>query len=127
MINGQVTKLGPRHAGKIVTIVIEDTHYRILHGEDELAVRPRKNTEPITRLYVKRHGHTEGPSRISWRQTVKEVLRPHTDVIVADVGCCRSISSRLACEERSCHIRHGFGSRGDCTARRRATSMCFPS
>ncbi|MDO0929544.1 hypothetical protein QQY24_30725 [Streptomyces sp. TG1A-8] len=50
MINGQFIELGPRHAGRIVTIVIEDTHYRILHGEDELAVRPRKNLGPITRL-----------------------------------------------------------------------------
>ncbi|MER5200756.1 helix-turn-helix domain-containing protein [Streptomyces sp. NPDC002884] len=56
MIHGQFIKLGPRHAGKIVTVVIEDTHYRILHGEDELAVRPRKNLEPITRLYVKGMG-----------------------------------------------------------------------
>ncbi|MEW1649115.1 hypothetical protein [Streptomyces sp. NPDC091219] len=56
MINGQFIKLGPRHAGKIVTVIIEDTHYRILHGEDELAVRPRKNLEPVTRLYVKGMG-----------------------------------------------------------------------
>ncbi|MFI7337208.1 IS481 family transposase [Streptomyces sp. NPDC050085] len=56
MINGQFIKLGPRHAGKIVTVVIEDTHFRILHGEDELAVRPRKNLKPITRLYVKGMG-----------------------------------------------------------------------
>ncbi|MFF3505502.1 hypothetical protein [Streptomyces sp. NPDC003247] len=38
-INGQFIKLGPRHAGKIVTVVIEDTDYRILRGEDELTVR----------------------------------------------------------------------------------------
>jgi hypothetical protein len=56
MINGQFIKLGPRHAGKIVTVVIEDTHYRILHGEDELAVRPRKKPGPITRLYVEGMG-----------------------------------------------------------------------
>ncbi|MFD8079109.1 hypothetical protein ACFV3E_41475 [Streptomyces sp. NPDC059718] len=56
MINGQFIKLDPRHAGKIVTVVIEDTHYRILHGEDELAVRPRKDPGPITRLYVKGMG-----------------------------------------------------------------------
>lgn len=58
-INGQFIKLGPRHAGKIVTVVIEDTHFRILHGEDELAVRPRKNPGPITRLYVKGMGTQE--------------------------------------------------------------------
>ncbi|MFD6742118.1 hypothetical protein ACFWD2_03950 [Streptomyces anthocyanicus] len=27
MINGQSIELGPRHAGKLVTVVIEDTHY----------------------------------------------------------------------------------------------------
>ncbi|MFJ5035211.1 hypothetical protein ACIQB5_45965 [Streptomyces sp. NPDC088560] len=53
MINGQFIELGPRHAGKIVTVVIEDTHHRILHGEAELAVRPRTGLGPITRLYVK--------------------------------------------------------------------------
>ncbi|MGW1108190.1 hypothetical protein [Streptomyces sp. NPDC002540] len=56
MINGQFFKLGPRHAGKIVTVVIEDTRYRILHGKDELAVRPGKNVGSITRLYVKGMG-----------------------------------------------------------------------
>ncbi|RBM18280.1 IS481 family transposase [Streptomyces sp. PT12] len=56
MVAGQFIKLGPRHVGKIVTVIIEDTHFRILHGEDELAVRPRKNPRPITRLYVKGTG-----------------------------------------------------------------------
>ncbi|MEV7130161.1 hypothetical protein [Streptomyces sp. NPDC093260] len=56
MINGQFIKLGPRHAGKIATVVIEDTHYRVLRGEDELAVRPCKNLGPITGLYVKGMG-----------------------------------------------------------------------
>jgi hypothetical protein len=45
-------KVGPRHADKFVTVIIEDTCYRILHGEEELAVRPRKDTSPITRLYI---------------------------------------------------------------------------
>jgi hypothetical protein len=40
-------------AGKLVTVIIEDTCYRILHGEEELAVKPRKDTSPITRLYVR--------------------------------------------------------------------------
>jgi transposase InsO family protein len=53
MVNKQPIKLGPRHAGKLVTIIIEDTCYRILHGEEELAVKPRKDTSPITRLYVR--------------------------------------------------------------------------
>ncbi|MGW2326469.1 IS481 family transposase [Streptomyces sp. NPDC001700] len=60
MVNGQFIKLGPRHAGKIVTVIIEDTHFRIFHGENELAVRPRKNPGPITRLYVKGMGTQKG-------------------------------------------------------------------
>ncbi len=52
MVNKQPMKLGPRHAGKLVTVIIEDTCYRVLHGEEELAVKPRKDTSPVTRLYV---------------------------------------------------------------------------
>ena len=53
MVNKQPMKLGPRHAGKLVTVIIEDTCYRVLHGEEEIAVKPRKDTSPITRLYVR--------------------------------------------------------------------------
>jgi hypothetical protein len=52
MVAGQNIKPGPRHRGKIVTVVIEDTHLRILHGEEEIAVRPRRNLKPITRVHV---------------------------------------------------------------------------
>ncbi|MEU5637117.1 hypothetical protein ACH47C_41000 [Streptomyces rishiriensis] len=65
MINGQFIKLGPRHAGKIVTVVIEDTHYRILHGEDELARPPPQEPRTDHQALRQRHGHPEGPSRIS--------------------------------------------------------------
>jgi transposase InsO family protein len=60
MVNGQFIKLGPRHAGKLVTVVIEDTHYLVLHGEEELAIRPRRDTTPITRLYVRGKGTQPG-------------------------------------------------------------------
>jgi hypothetical protein len=53
MVNKQPVKLGPRHAGKLVTVIIEDTHFRILHGEEELAIKPRRDTTPITRPYVR--------------------------------------------------------------------------
>lgn len=53
MVARQAIKLGPRHAGKLVTVVIEDTHFRILHGDEELAIKPRKDTTPLTRLYVR--------------------------------------------------------------------------
>lgn len=45
-------KLGPRYRGKVVTVVIEDTHLRVLHGDEEIAVRPRRDLTPITRLHV---------------------------------------------------------------------------
>jgi transposase InsO family protein len=53
MVAKQSIKLGPRNAGKLVTVVIEDTHFRILHGEELLAIKPRKDSTPITRLYVR--------------------------------------------------------------------------
>lgn len=53
MVAKQAIKLGPRHAGKLVTVVIEDTHFRILHGDEQLAIKPRKDTTPLTRLYVR--------------------------------------------------------------------------
>jgi hypothetical protein len=52
MVAKQSIKLGPRHAGKIVTVVVEDTHLRVLHGEEEIAVRPRRDLTPITRFHV---------------------------------------------------------------------------
>jgi hypothetical protein len=61
MVANQPIKLGPRHAGKLVTVVIEDTHLRILHGDEELAIKPRRNPAPITRLYVR--GKGTHPSR----------------------------------------------------------------
>jgi hypothetical protein len=52
MVAKQSLKLGPRHAGTIVTVVVEDTHLRVLHGEEEIAVRPRRSLAPITRFHV---------------------------------------------------------------------------
>jgi transposase InsO family protein len=60
MVNRQPIKLGPRHAGKLVTVIIEDSHFRILHGDEELAIKPRRDTTPITRLYVR--GKSTQPS-----------------------------------------------------------------
>jgi hypothetical protein len=59
MVNREPIKLGPRHAGKLVTVV-EDTCYRILHDGEELAIKPRRDTTPITRLYVR--GKNSQPS-----------------------------------------------------------------
>ncbi|NKY31314.1 hypothetical protein [Nocardia gamkensis] len=35
-----------------MSVVIEETHLRILLGDEETAIRPRKSTKPITFLYV---------------------------------------------------------------------------
>jgi hypothetical protein len=46
LVAGQRIKLGPRHRGKLVTVVVEDTYLRVLHGEEEIAVHPRRNLTP---------------------------------------------------------------------------------
>lgn len=48
---GQRIKLDPRHRG-ILVILVEDTHLRIPHGDEEIAVRPRRDLTSITRLHV---------------------------------------------------------------------------
>jgi hypothetical protein len=45
MVAGQRIKLGHRHRGKVVTVVIEDTHLRILHNDEQIAFRPRRDRE----------------------------------------------------------------------------------
>jgi hypothetical protein len=65
MVAGQRIKLGPRHRGKLVTVVIEDTHLRILDGDEEIAVRPRRNLKPITRLHVTGAGVKPRPGQAS--------------------------------------------------------------
>ncbi|MEU9383562.1 hypothetical protein AB0D38_22375 [Streptomyces sp. NPDC048279] len=72
-------KLGPRHAGKIFTVGIEDTHFRILHGEDELAVRPRK---VVTRRVASLAELSEALDEAADPQgvTLMEVMLPVQDV-----------------------------------------------
>jgi hypothetical protein len=65
MVAGQRIKLGPRHRDKLVTVVIEDTHLRIMHGDKEIAVRPRHDAKPITRLHVTGAGVNPGSRQAS--------------------------------------------------------------
>lgn len=58
MVNKQPIKLGPRHAGKLVTVIIEDTCYRIPHGGEELAIKPRRDTTPHHPALRPRQGHS---------------------------------------------------------------------
>ena len=47
MVAGQRLRVGRTHAGTIVTIVVEDHHFRVLDGIKELALHARRSTKPI--------------------------------------------------------------------------------
>ena len=47
MVNRQRLRVGRVHAGKTVTIAVEDTHYRVLDNDEELSAHPRTNHNPI--------------------------------------------------------------------------------
>ena len=82
--NRQMMKLGPRQAWKLVTAIIEDTCYRILHCEEELAVKPHKDTSPITQLYVR------GMKAQAWRR--QACPEPHIDSL-RSLACAVTVSS----------------------------------
>jgi hypothetical protein len=50
MVNRQKIRIGSTHAGKLVTVVIEDTHLRVLHNGEELSLHPRTNNQPARRF-----------------------------------------------------------------------------
>ncbi|MFC3452708.1 IS481 family transposase [Amycolatopsis speibonae] len=50
MVAGQRLRVGRPHAGKTVTIVIEDTVFRVLHNDIELSTHTRKSAKPIGKL-----------------------------------------------------------------------------
>jgi transposase InsO family protein len=50
MVARQRLRVGRTHAGKTVTVIAEDTHFRILDGDQELAVHPRTTSKPVTRF-----------------------------------------------------------------------------
>jgi transposase InsO family protein len=47
MVARQRLRIGRQHAGKTVEILIEDTHYRVLHNGVELSIHPRKHDGPV--------------------------------------------------------------------------------
>lgn len=47
MVAGQRLRVGRTHAGKIVTVIVEDHHLRVLEGQTELSLHARTNTKPI--------------------------------------------------------------------------------
>lgn len=57
MVARQRLRIGTAHAGKIVTIHIEDTHFRVMHGKQELSLHPRTSDQPV------RHFHAQATKR----------------------------------------------------------------
>ncbi|ABM11307.1 hypothetical protein Mvan_0460 [Mycolicibacterium vanbaalenii PYR-1] len=47
MVAGQRLRVGRTHAGTIVTVVVEDHHFRVLDGIRELSLHARTTTKPI--------------------------------------------------------------------------------
>lgn len=47
MVAGQRLRVGRTHAGTIVTIVVEDHHFRVLDGIKDLSLHARTSTAPI--------------------------------------------------------------------------------
>ena len=50
MVTRQSLRIGRVHAGKHVTIIVEDTHLRVLHNGEELSLHARTNNQPVTRF-----------------------------------------------------------------------------
>ncbi|MGW0538106.1 Mu transposase domain-containing protein [Streptomyces sp. NPDC003032] len=50
MVAKQRMRVGPTHVGKIVNVIVEDTHFRIVHDGEELAVHSRTTDRPVSRF-----------------------------------------------------------------------------
>ena len=55
MVAGQRLRVGRTHAGLIVTVVVEDHHFRVLDGITELSLHARTSTKPIRNFNATRH------------------------------------------------------------------------
>ena len=47
MVAGQRLRVGRTHAGTIITVMVEDHHFRVLDGTTELSLHARTTTQPI--------------------------------------------------------------------------------
>lgn len=67
MVSRQRLRIGRVHAGKTVTVAVEDTHYRVLHNSEELSTHPRNGHNPVrtTKPYAPRRGPKTEASRQS--------------------------------------------------------------
>jgi hypothetical protein len=66
MVTRQRLRVGASYAGKIVTVYVEDTHFRVTCDGAEISLHPRTEQRPITRWKAKIHApKTEDMSSIS--------------------------------------------------------------
>ena len=55
MVARQRLRIGRTYAGDIVTVHVEDTHFRVTHNGAELGLHPRTSQHPVTRWKAKIH------------------------------------------------------------------------
>ncbi len=55
MVARQTLRIGRTYAGSIVTIHVEDTHFRVTLDGAELCIHPRTSQHPVTRWKAKIH------------------------------------------------------------------------
>jgi transposase InsO family protein len=63
MVTRQRLRVGATYAGKIVTVHVEDTHFRVTCDGAEISLHPRTDTRPVTRWKAKIHAPK--PERVS--------------------------------------------------------------
>ena len=73
MVTRQRLRVGATHAGKIVTVYVEDTHFRVTCDGTEIALHPRNEQRPVTSWRAKIH--TPKPQRCpASPETVNQVV-----------------------------------------------------
>ena len=55
MVARQRLRVGRTHAGRIVTIYVEDTHFRVTYEGAELSLHARNDQHPVKRWKAKIH------------------------------------------------------------------------
>jgi hypothetical protein len=66
MVTRQRLRVGATYSGKIVTVHVEDTHFRITCDGIDIALHPRNEQRPVTRWKAKIHApKTEALSSMS--------------------------------------------------------------
>jgi hypothetical protein len=55
MVTRQRLRVGTVYAGKIVTVYVEDTHFRVTCDGTEVSLHPRNEQRPVNRWRAKIH------------------------------------------------------------------------